>query len=131
MATKQNRCWPGYEPVPGKEPHSQGSCKPKADSKSTPSEKEFKVKRKKQLDRWQKKTGGKRQAAQHLEGPDGEPSSQKGAAAKKKAVGKPAAAKRQKPAKNPTAKKAAAKKSSAKKTAVEKKTSARSKKRTA
>lgn len=23
-----NRCWPGYEPTPGKKPYSPGSCKP-------------------------------------------------------------------------------------------------------
>jgi hypothetical protein len=26
-ATK-NRCWPGFEPVPGKAPRQKGSCKP-------------------------------------------------------------------------------------------------------
>lgn len=24
---KEERCWSGYEPVPGKEPYSPGSCK--------------------------------------------------------------------------------------------------------
>ena len=24
------RCWPGYEPTPGKKPFARGSCKPKA-----------------------------------------------------------------------------------------------------
>jgi hypothetical protein len=24
-----NRCWPGYEPTPGKKPGAKGSCKPK------------------------------------------------------------------------------------------------------
>ena len=24
---KTSRCWPGYEPVPGKEPGSKGSCR--------------------------------------------------------------------------------------------------------
>lgn len=32
-AKKENRCWPGYEPVKGKAPHEQGSCKPKAGTK--------------------------------------------------------------------------------------------------
>lgn len=27
------RCWPGYEPTPGKEPGAKGSCKPKASTK--------------------------------------------------------------------------------------------------
>jgi hypothetical protein len=29
-AKKSTPCWPGYEPVPGKEPRTKGSCKPKA-----------------------------------------------------------------------------------------------------
>ena len=35
-----NRCWDGYEPVPGKEPYSPGSCRPKMNSahKSDPIE---------------------------------------------------------------------------------------------
>ncbi len=31
---KSSRCWPGFEPVPGKAEHEQGSCKPKAKSKN-------------------------------------------------------------------------------------------------
>ena len=27
---KTTRCWPGYEPTPGKKPFARGSCKPKA-----------------------------------------------------------------------------------------------------
>jgi hypothetical protein len=27
-ATKENPCWPGFEPVPGKKPRTKGSCKP-------------------------------------------------------------------------------------------------------
>ncbi len=34
VAKKENRCWPGYEPVPGKEPYSKGSCQPQAGKKS-------------------------------------------------------------------------------------------------
>lgn len=26
---KKGRCWKGYEPTPGKEPYSDGSCRPK------------------------------------------------------------------------------------------------------
>jgi hypothetical protein len=26
---KASRCWPGYEPTPGKKPFAKGSCKPK------------------------------------------------------------------------------------------------------
>jgi hypothetical protein len=67
---KRNRCWPGYEPVKGKPQHSQGSCRPKAKSKLSDSEKKFRAKRKKQLDNWKKKhPGTRRSAAQHLKKP--------------------------------------------------------------
>ncbi len=70
MAKKENRCWPGYEPVPGKSQHEQGSCKPKSESKLTTGEKEFRTKRKKQLDRWEEKhPGAPRKSAQHLSKP--------------------------------------------------------------
>lgn len=70
MAENKNRCWPGYEPVKGKPAHSQGSCRPKAESKSTPSEKEFKAKRREQLEEWQKEhPKTRRSAAQHLKSP--------------------------------------------------------------
>lgn len=50
MATKSSeRCWPGYEPVKGKKPHEQGSCRKKEESKMTPSEKEFVRKRQEQI----------------------------------------------------------------------------------
>ncbi len=64
------RCWPGYEPVKGKAKNSEGSCRKKAASKSTPSEKRFQAKRKKQVDDWQKAhPGSPRKAAQHLHKP--------------------------------------------------------------
>ncbi len=112
-AKKTSRCWPGYEPVVGKKPNDQGSCRPKADSKSTPSEKQFKAKRKRQLDEWQKEHPGKRrQAAQHLSGPDGEASSRKGATKKKASTNKtttaPRAASKRKPATKRATKKQAA-----------------------
>jgi hypothetical protein len=70
MATKQSRCWPGYEPVKGKKTNEQGSCRPKAESKLTDSEKKFRAKRKKQLDSWQAEhPGTRRSAAQHLSKP--------------------------------------------------------------
>ena len=28
-AKKSTRCWPGYEPTPGKKSFAKGSCKPK------------------------------------------------------------------------------------------------------
>jgi hypothetical protein len=31
----KNRCWPGFESVPGKAPREKGSCKPKPGKKST------------------------------------------------------------------------------------------------
>lgn len=71
MAAKdENRCWPGYEPVPGKKEHSQGSCRPKAESKISSSEKKFRSQRKRQLDKWQEEhPGARRSAAQHLSKP--------------------------------------------------------------
>ena len=70
MVTKDNRCWPSYEPVKGKKPHSQGSCRPEAESKLTPSAKEFRAKRKKQLDQWAADHPSKsKSAAQHLNVP--------------------------------------------------------------
>ena len=109
-AKEENRCWPGYEPVPGKKPNSQGSCKPKAESKSTPSEKAFKAKRRKQLDQYQQEHPGRRKSsAQHLAAPD----TRKKAA--KKATKKPSkrtAAKRGAASKTRGAKKTASKRSS-------------------
>jgi hypothetical protein len=63
MATKKSRCWPGYEPVKGKEPNEQGSCRPKAESKLTASEKTFRAKRKRQIDLWQAEHPGTRRSA--------------------------------------------------------------------
>lgn len=36
---KQARCWEGYEPVPGKEPYSEDSCRPKGSGKKKKEEK--------------------------------------------------------------------------------------------
>ncbi len=70
MTKEKNRCWPGYEPVPGKTEHEQGSCTPKAESKLTAGEKKFRAQRKRQLDDWQEKHPGvSRTAAQHLSKP--------------------------------------------------------------
>jgi hypothetical protein len=33
-AKQTSRCWPGFEPVPGKSAHEKGSCKPKPGKKS-------------------------------------------------------------------------------------------------
>lgn len=71
MADNDNRCWPGYEPVKGKNQHEQGSCRPKAESKLTGSEKQFRSKRERQLDNWQAEHPNTRKsAAQHLHAPD-------------------------------------------------------------
>ena len=78
MAAKQNRCWPGYEPVKGKKAKSQGSCRPKAESNLAPSEKSFRSKRRKQLDEWQKEhPESRKSAAQHL-GPETKPKKARG-----------------------------------------------------
>jgi len=70
MAKKENRCWPGYEPVKGKNQHEQGSCRPKAESKLTAGESEFRGKRAKQLTEWKKQhPGSSTKAAQHLHKP--------------------------------------------------------------
>lgn len=34
-AKQTSRCWPGYEPVPGKSRNEKGSCKPKARQTAT------------------------------------------------------------------------------------------------
>ncbi len=95
--TSDNPCWPGYEPVKGKKPNSKGSCRPSAESNLKPAEKEFRGKRKEQLDKWAAEHPGKpRSAAQHLAPP------------KKKAAGKKAAP-RKSAAKKATAKKSATK----------------------
>jgi hypothetical protein len=82
MAENKNRCWPGYEPVKGKPKNSEGSCRKKAASKSSTSEKKFQAKREEQLERWKKDhPKSPRKAAQHL----GKPK----AAAKKAAAKRP------------------------------------------
>lgn len=66
-----NRCCPGYEPVKGKKKNEQGSCRKKAESKSTPTEKAFQKKRASQLDEWEKEHPDTfRSAAQHLGKPE-------------------------------------------------------------
>lgn len=105
MAEKDNRCWPGYEPVPGKKQHSQGSCRPKPESKSTLVQEKFKAKRRKQLDQWQAEHPGSRtSAAQHLHAPG---TKTKTTTKKKAATGKAAgsAAKKKSPAKKKVTKK--------------------------
>ncbi len=70
MAEKENRCWPGYEPVKGKTQHEQGSCRPKAESKTTPAQKKVRASRRKQLDKWEEEHPNTRKSAsQHLHAP--------------------------------------------------------------
>lgn len=82
MATKSSgRCWPGYEPVKGKRKNEQGSCRKKAESNMTPSEKEFVAKRQEQIHNGD---GGK-------SGPPADPEKVKAKARKEKAAAKKAA----------------------------------------
>jgi len=98
MTDDSNRCWPGYEPVKGKKPHEQGSCRPKPKSELSTSEEKFRDKRKKQLDKWQAEhPHTRRSAAQHLHAPDEKPKGKKSAKKPtKKAVKKTSTAKRTK-----------------------------------
>ncbi len=91
MAAKnENRCWPGYEPVPGKREHEQGSCRPKAHSKLKPSEKNFRSKRRKELDKWEAEYPHTRNSAsQHLSAPGAKKVAAKKATAKKPSPKKP------------------------------------------
>jgi len=89
-AKKTNRCWPGYEPVPGKTQHEEGSCRKKAASKSTASDKKAQAKRQKELDHWQEEhPKTRRSAAQHLH--SSLDSAPKKTAAKKKTTAKKSA----------------------------------------
>lgn len=117
MAKNEDRCWPGYEPVPGKSQHEQGSCRPKAQSKMSGGEKSFRAKRKKQLATWKTEhPESPKKAAQHLHAPG-----KKTKPAAKKATAKKTAAKK-------TIKKSSAKRPAAKKAAARKRTSTRAKK---
>lgn len=42
--SKQARCWKGYEPVPGKEPYSEDSCRPVGSKKKKSTKKEMQKK---------------------------------------------------------------------------------------
>ncbi len=117
---KSSRCWPGFEPVPGKTEHEQGSCKKVPASKNAGKEVDRETSRKKQIS-----LGGKR--AEQAKGKSPDPAERKsvsktaktGEAKKapaKTAPPKKAAAKKA-PAKKATAKKAPAKKVPAKKAA--------------
>ena len=53
--TKSSRCWPGYEPVPGKSEHEEGSCRKKPASRNAGKEVSRETARKRQIS-----LGGKR-----------------------------------------------------------------------
>ena len=89
MAEKENRCWPGYEPVKGKAAHTQGSCRPKAESKTTPAQKKVRANRRKQLDRSEAEhKDSKASAAQHLKAPGPKKEKTKAKKATKKTAAK-------------------------------------------
>ncbi len=52
---KSSRCWPGYEPVPGKSEHEEGSCRKKPAGRNGGQEVSREKARKKQIS-----LGGKR-----------------------------------------------------------------------
>lgn len=47
--TKTSRCWPGYEPVPGKSEHEEGSCRKKPKSRNGGEAADRETSRKKQV----------------------------------------------------------------------------------
>lgn len=49
--TKTSRCWPGYEPVPGKTEHEEGSCRKKPKSRNGGREVDREAARKAQIKR--------------------------------------------------------------------------------
>jgi hypothetical protein len=58
--TKSSRCWPGYEPVPGKSEHEEGSCRKKPASRNAGKIVDRETARKKQIER-----GGQRAEQAH------------------------------------------------------------------
>lgn len=54
-SAKSSRCWPGYEPVPGKSEHEEGSCRKKPASRNGGKEVSREKARRKQIS-----LGGKR-----------------------------------------------------------------------
>ncbi len=98
---KDSRCWPGYEPAPGKGEHEEGSCRPKAKSKNNGKTPDRERSRKEQI-----AEGGTRAAQAKAKSPS---------AAERRSVSKAAG-------KKPAAKRASTKKPAAKKTAAKKTT---------
>jgi len=107
---KSSRCWPGFEPVPGKGEHEQGSCRKVPASKNGGKEVDRETARKKQV-----AEGGKRAEQAKSKSPN---------AAERKSVSR--SAKNATPAKRAPAKKVAAKKpATAKKRSPARKTPAK------
>ncbi|WP_150132960.1 hypothetical protein [Acidisarcina polymorpha] len=74
--SKTSRCWPGYEPVPGKAEHEEGSCRKKPASRNGGVEPDREVARKEQIAR-----GGERAQQAKSKSPQ---RSERAAASKKK-----------------------------------------------
>ena len=110
---KTSRCWPGFEPMPGKSEHEEGSCRKKAPSKNGGKQVNRETARKKQI-----AAGGERARQAKGKSPSAaerrtvSKTAQKKAASKKTSSHKSAAKK--------TAGKSATKKSAAKKTVTKK-----------
>ncbi len=63
--TKTSRCWPGYEPVPGKSEHEEGSCRKKPASRNGGKVPDRETARKKQI-----ALGGRRAEQAKSKSPD-------------------------------------------------------------
>ncbi len=97
---KTSRCWPGFEPVPGKAEHEEGSCRKKPASKNGGKPVDHERSRKKQV-----AEGGQRAKQAKSKSPN---------ASERRSVAKPAAKKA--PAKRTASTKTAAKKTASKRT---------------
>ena len=53
----EDRCWEGYEPVPGKEPYSEDSCKPEGSRSTEEDEEEEKEEKQAGSPAWQRSEG--------------------------------------------------------------------------
>ena len=112
--TKTSRCWPGFEPVPGKGEHEQGSCRKKPASRNGGEEPDRERSRKKQIE-----LGGKRAEQAKSKSPDAAERRTASKSASKKTAAKKTAGKKA-PAKKDAAKKSGTTRASAKKAAAKK-----------
>ena len=111
---KSSRCWPGYEPVPGKGEHEEGSCRPMAKGKNNGKKPNRERSRKEQV-----AEGGERAKQAKAKSPSANERRSVSKTAGKKVAAKKVAAKKAAGKKSAT-KKAAAKKSAIKKAATKK-----------